>query len=73
MVYTASFWKDATERAIKTFAQFVIVLFTADAFDLFALDWQQVGGAALAALVVSYATSIVSAQIGTKGSASLTE
>ena len=73
MVYTAQFWKDATERAIKTFAQFVIVLFTADAFDLFSLDWQQTGGAALAALVVSYATSIVSAQIGDKGTASLVE
>jgi hypothetical protein len=73
IMYTKEFWLRATERAIKTFAQFVIVLFTADAFNLFTLDWLQVGGAALAGIVVSYATSIVSATIGEKGSPSLVD
>lgn len=72
-MYTKEFWLRATERAIKTFAQFVIVLFTADAFNLLALDWVQAGAAALAGVVVSYATSIVSANIGEKGSPSLVD
>jgi Putative lactococcus lactis phage r1t holin len=71
MIYTKDFWVQATERAIKTFAQFIVVLFTAEAFDMLTLDWQQTGLAALAGVVVSYATSIVSANIGEKGSPSL--
>jgi orotate phosphoribosyltransferase len=70
-IYTKEFWSRATERAIKTFAQFIIVLFGADAFNLFSLDWQQVAGAAIGGIIVSYATSIVSANIGEKGSPSL--
>lgn len=70
-MYTKDFWARATERAVKTFAQFIIVLFTADAFNLFTLDWQQAGGAALAGVIVSYATSLVSANFGDKGTPSL--
>lgn len=71
MIYTKNFWLRATERAVKTFAQFVLTLFTADAFNLFDLDWGQVAAAALGGVVVSYAMSLISANIGDKGSPSL--
>ena len=70
-IYSKEFWKSATERAIKTFAQFIIVLFGAEAFNIFTLDWVQFAGMALAGVVVSYATSIVSANFGEKGTPSL--
>lgn len=70
-IYTKEFWAKATERAIKTFAQFITVLFGAEAFNIFTLDWVQFAGIALAGVIVSYATSIVSANIGEKGTPSL--
>lgn len=70
-IYTKEFWAKATERAIKTFAQFVIVLFTAETFNIMTIDWAQTAGLALAGVVVSYATSVVSANIGDKGTPSL--
>lgn len=72
-MFTISFWKDATERAIKTFAQFILVLGTAGSLNVFSVDWQQTLGLALGGLILSYATSIVSAGIGKKDSASLVE
>lgn len=70
-IYSKEFWAKATERAVKTFAQFVVVLFGAEAFDIFTLDLKQVAGAALAGVVLSYATSVVSANIGDKGTPSV--
>lgn len=72
-MFTLSFWKDATERAVKTFAQFIIVLGAAGSLNVFTVDWEQTLGLALGGLILSYATSIVSAGIGNKGSASLVE
>lgn len=72
-MFTKEFWKDATERAVKTFAQFIIVLGAAGSLNVFEVDWEQTLGVALGGLVLSYATSIVSAGIGKKGSASLVE
>ena len=70
-IYTKEFWAKATERAIKTFAQFVVVMIGGEAFNIFTIDLVQFAGVALAGVVVSYATSILSANIGEKGTPSL--
>ena len=63
-MFTKKFWIEASERALKTFAQFILVLGTADTFNIFTVDWQTNLGLALGGALVSYATSIVSAGIG---------
>lgn len=70
-MFTTEFWKRSTERAIKTFAQFVVTLGTAGAFNVLAVDWQTVLGLGLGAAVLSYATSIASIDFGDKGTPSL--
>jgi hypothetical protein len=62
-MFKLQFWKDATERAVKTFAQFILVLGGAEAFNVFELDWQTNLGLALGGVLMSFATSIVSAGI----------
>lgn len=65
-MFTVQFWKEATERAVKTFAQFIIVLGAAGTLNVFAVDWKTNLGLALGGTLLSYATSIVSANIGPK-------
>lgn len=65
-MFTVKFWKEATERALKTFAQFILVLGAAGTFNIFEVDWVTNLGLALGGALVSYATSIVSANIGPK-------
>lgn len=72
-MFTKKFWIEATERALKTFAQFVLVLGAAGSFNVFNVDWQTNLGLALGGALLSYATSIVSAGIGDKGTPSLVE
>lgn len=73
-MFTKKFWMEATERALKTFAQFIIVLGAAGTFNVFTVDWKTNIGLALGGVLLSYATSIVSAGIGPeKGSPSLVE
>lgn len=70
-MFSIGFWKDATERALKTFAQFFVVLGGAGALNVFTLDWKTNLGLSLGGALLSYATSIASAGIGEKHSASL--
>jgi hypothetical protein len=72
-MFTKKFWIEATERAVKTFAQFVLVLGAAGSINVFTVDWQTNLGLALGGALLSYATSIISAGIGTKGTPSLVE
>lgn len=72
-MFNKKFWIEATERALKTFAQFVLALQAGDALNIFDLDWKQVISAAVAGVVFSYATSIVSAGINKKGTPSLVD
>jgi len=71
MIWTKEFWMDATERAIKTFAQVILALGVAGALNAFAVDWVTVLGIGLGAVLLSYASSIVSAEIRKTSSASL--
>lgn len=70
-MFSANFWKDATERALKTFAQFFVVLGGAGALNVFTLDWKTNLGLSLGGALLSYATSIVSVEIGKSKTASL--
>lgn len=72
-IWTKNFWKESTERALKTFAQFILALQAGDALTVFNIDWPQTLGAAAMGVIFSYATSIVSASINKKGSPSLVE
>ena len=71
MIWTSAFWKDATERAIKTLAQVILALGAAGALNAFQVDWYTVAGIGLGAELLSYATSIVSAEISKTSTASL--
>jgi hypothetical protein len=71
-MFTKQFWIDASERALKTFAQtFLAMIASVTVFDALKADWQTLLGVSLGAAVLSYLTSIVSAEIGDHGSASL--
>jgi hypothetical protein len=70
-MFTATFWKSAAERAIKTVAQALIAVLAATTFDWFTADWQAIAGTAVTAGVLSLLSSIASAGIGDKGTTSL--
>jgi hypothetical protein len=70
-LFTASFWLDTAERAIKTAAQTVLGLVGTNVVDVTSLDWQEVGIAAAFTTGLSVLTSIVSSGIGEPGTASL--
>lgn len=70
---TRSFWKDALERAVKTFAQAAAALLTADGIGLTDANWVQIASVAGMAAVVSILTSVASAPVGTPGNASLVD
>ena len=73
-MFTVSFWKDALERAVKTAAQAVILgLGLGEGFNAFEVDWGLAAGFAAGGAILSVLTSVVSAPIGTKGTASLVE
>lgn len=73
-IYSGAFWKDAIERALTTLVQTVIaVALTGGVFDLATLDWGAIGAAGISAAVLSIAKSIAAANVGVKGTASLTK
>jgi len=72
-MFTASFWKSAAERALKTVAQALIAVLAATTFDWFSADWKAIAGTAATAGVLSLLSSIASAGIGDKGTPSVVE
>jgi hypothetical protein len=68
---TAAFWTGAIDRAVKSFAQALILLWAADqGFNVLAVDWGTALGLGGGAALLSLLTSIVSAPAGDKGSTS---
>ncbi len=68
---TPHFWKATAERAIKTTAQVLLGLLTADHIvGVLDVEWTQIGSVAALAALLSVLTSIASAQVG-KGGPSL--
>lgn len=72
-MFSSAFWKEASERAIKTLAQFIITLGTAGAFNILDVDLRTVIGLGLGGMLLSYATSVLSAEINKKKSPSLVD
>lgn len=70
-MFTKLFWKDATERAIKTIAQTMVAMLTAGATGLLTVDYINLFSVAGLAGVVSVLTSIASAARAGTDTASL--
>ena len=70
-MFKKKFWIESTERALKTFAQVVLVVAGGASLNVLTVDWKSLIGLGLGGVVLSYATSIVSSGIGPKNSPSL--
>ena len=69
---TAAFWLGAADRAVKSAAQTLLLLWTSDQlFDVLKVDVPAACGVAAGAAVLSVLTSIVSAPAGDPGTTSL--
>lgn len=60
-LFTSSFWKRASVRAIKTFAQTAVALLGVGTTGIIEVDWLNVLSVSCLAAVTSYLTSISSA------------
>lgn len=72
-MWTGSFWKQAAERAVKTFAQAMVAVLTAGATGLLEVDWGQAFSVAGLAAVVSLLTSVATSGMGPQGTPSMVE
>lgn len=70
-MFSRIFVLDVMERAVKTVAQATLALLTMDGVNVFSLDWGQVAKASLTAGFISILTSIVTAGVRERGTASL--
>lgn len=67
----AAFWTGAADRAVKSFAQALLLLWGADAgFDILSINIPGALGVAGGAAVLSLLTSLVSAPVGDTGTSS---
>jgi hypothetical protein len=68
---TATFWTGVLDRAVKSFAQQLLLLWGADqGLDVLTVDWKSALGLAVGAAVLSVLTSLASSPVGDKGSSS---
>ena len=65
-MFTRAFWTAAFERAVKTAAQTLILVWpVADGvLNLWDIDWQTSGGLAAGGFVLSILTSLASSKVG---------
>ena len=68
-MWTARFWKDTAERAIKTAVQVAIPVVTATSLDK--VDWKTAGLTIASAVLLSVLSSLISSQVGSPADASL--
>ncbi len=71
-MFTITWLKDATERALKTFAQTLAVTLGAGAVDILSVDWRAALSISAGAALVSVLMSVGSEPFGNRGTASLT-
>lgn len=68
---TAAFWIGAGDRAVKSFAQVLLLMWGSDAaFDVLEIDVLGAVGVGLGAAVLSLLTSLVSSPVGDVGTTS---
>lgn len=60
-MFTKTFWLDAAERAVKTFAQALLSIFIVSGVTVLNADWATALATAGTAVLVSLLTSLVSA------------
>jgi Putative lactococcus lactis phage r1t holin len=70
---TATFWRDAAERAVKTFAEAALATLGAGALNVVTVDWVGVVSVSAGATLLSLLASVASSGLGTKGTASAVE
>jgi len=71
-ITSKEFWLASIERAVKTFAQGFLALAAGQAlFNAFTAPWTTMLGISLGMAILSLLTSVVSAEIGDKGTPSL--
>lgn len=70
-IFNKVFLLDSVERAVKTFAQVLLALFLTGKTDVLTVNWKEALAAAGTAVLVSFLTSVLSAGVGDKESASL--
>jgi hypothetical protein len=63
-MFSRNFWRAATERAVKTFAQAFAAMLVGNGIGLLDVNWVRVASVAGLAAVLSLATSVGSAQVG---------
>lgn len=52
-MWTASWWKDAVERAIRTFAQTFVAVVGVSSFSVWSLDWHETLGVSLGSALLA--------------------
>jgi hypothetical protein len=72
-MWTANFWKQAAERAVKTFAQGSLALLTGDGLGVLDVNWGDVASVGALAAIASVLMSIVSLPFGEPGDPSAVE
>lgn len=71
-MFSKIFWLGTAERAIKTFAQALLLVFVGDsAYNVISVNWPESLGLAATGALISILTSIVSSRIGDHNSPSL--
>lgn len=70
-LFTRVFWEDAAERALKSGAQAMVLALGGDAFNVWSIDWQMMSGIGLGGVALSLLTSVASAGVSNRGTASL--
>lgn len=71
-IYTSAFWRDAAERTVSTVVITVLATMGGDALDLFTMDWGTVGKVAANVTALTLLKTILSANLGAKGTAGFT-
>lgn len=72
-MFTIKFWKDASERAIRTAAQALLALWATDVTGVLAVDWVQAGSVAALAALTSILMSIIATGVGDRDTATFSK